>query len=328
VLFGVGDGTFDVGGIYEIGGNPAFVAIGDLNADSHADLAVASPYGGGYMSILLNLGDGSFTAPTPYPAGERPRTVAIGDFDGDDHPDLAVGGNWTDQITILHNFGNGTFTTAGSFSATYSPASVAAGDLDGDGDYDLVVASNDGSLPRDGGPSVDDGAVSVLLNDGDGSFAPAVSYFAGTYPIFVSIGDLDGDDDADLAIADAGGHSDRGGVSVLLNQGDGTFADIIMLGAGYRPHSVAIADVDNDGDPDLAAANRDSQTVSIITNDGCGSPCPADLDGSRDVEVSDLLALLGEWGACAEPCPADLDDDGTVNVGDLLILLGAWGPCA
>ena len=58
-------------------------------------------------------------------------------------------------------------------------------------------------------------------------------------------------------------------------------------------------------------------------------PCPADLDGSGDVGVKDLLILLGAWGPCPPKgdCPADFDDSGDVGVKDLLFLLGNWGPC-
>ena len=53
---------------------------------------------------------------------------------------------------------------------------------------------------------------------------------------------------------------------------------------------------------------------------------PADLDDSGEVNVADLLILLGEWGACGGAiCPADLNDSGVVDVTDLLELLGAWG---
>jgi len=56
-------------------------------------------------------------------------------------------------------------------------------------------------------------------------------------------------------------------------------------------------------------------------------PIPADLNCDGVVNVSDLLILLGDWGACTEPdaCPADLNDDGVVNVSDLLLLLSNWG---
>ena len=56
-------------------------------------------------------------------------------------------------------------------------------------------------------------------------------------------------------------------------------------------------------------------------------PCSADTSGDRQVNVTDLLSLLGAWGACPIPCPQDSNQDGQVNVTDLLFLLGSWGAC-
>ncbi|MGA1266826.1 MAG: CotH kinase family protein [Phycisphaerales bacterium] len=54
--------------------------------------------------------------------------------------------------------------------------------------------------------------------------------------------------------------------------------------------------------------------------------CPADLDGSRDVDAGDLSLLLFDFGPC-EGCPADLDGNGSVDGGDISMLLLAFGPC-
>jgi predicted outer membrane repeat protein len=54
------------------------------------------------------------------------------------------------------------------------------------------------------------------------------------------------------------------------------------------------------------------------------APCPGDLDGNGMVDVTDLLALLGNFGGTGD---GDINDDGVIDVSDLLILLGAWGPC-
>lgn len=60
---------------------------------------------------------------------------------------------------------------------------------------------------------------------------------------------------------------------------------------------------------------------------GVPNPCPADLDFSGVVDVSDLMAMLDRWGRCAAPCAADLDASGEVGMIDLLVMLAAWGRC-
>jgi len=55
-------------------------------------------------------------------------------------------------------------------------------------------------------------------------------------------------------------------VSVLLNNGDGTFAAEVLYGAGDYSYSVTAADLDGDGDLDLATANLASSNVSILFN--------------------------------------------------------------
>jgi len=68
---------------------------------------------------------------------------------------------------------------------------------------------------------------------------------------------------------------------------------------------------------------------------GVPNPCPADIapvGGNDVVNVEDLLAVIGTWGACGNPdnCPADIapaSGDDVVNVQDLLAVIGAWGAC-
>ena len=66
-----------------------------------------------------------------------------------------------------------------------------------------------------------------------------------------------------------------GNVSVLLGNGDGTFQDEVNYNAGTASHSVAIDDLNGDGDPDLAVANAgDSHTasnVSVLLGNGDGT---------------------------------------------------------
>jgi hypothetical protein len=74
--------------------------------------------------------------------------------------------------------------------------------------------------------------------------------------------DLDGDTDADLAVANYSG----GDVSILLNNDDGTFAAAVSYPTGSGPTSVCSADFDDDGDNDLAVTNINDSSVSVLLN--------------------------------------------------------------
>ena len=57
-----------------------------------------------------------------------------------------------------------------------------------------------------------------------------------------------------------------------------------------------------------------------------GTSCTGDTDGDGAVNITDLLALLADWGACTD-CATDINGDGNVDITDLLAMLGAWGDC-
>ncbi len=63
--------------------------------------------------------------------------------------------------------------------------------------------------------------------------------------------------------------------------------------------------------------------VQLISTD-CESPCAADITGDGQVDVLDLLEVLGQWGTSGS---ADITGNGVVDVLDLLEVLSAWGPC-
>jgi hypothetical protein len=108
----------------------------------------------------------------------------------------------------------------------------------------------------------------------------------------------------------------------------------LLFGSGFGPDglaggaSVAITDLDFSSviDFGLGALNP---TFHITGDINLPLPCPADINDDTNVNVTDLLAVIGAWGACSDPdnCPADVNNDDTVNVTDLLAVIGAWGPC-
>lgn len=83
------------------------------------------------------------------------------------------------------------------------------------------------------------------------------------------------------------------------------------------------------GEPQLLIGGRFQQIDQTESNYiGSLNICiddavPGDLNGDGEVNVSDMLELLGQWGACSG-CAADLNGNGSVDVSDLLLLLGNW----
>jgi hypothetical protein len=75
-------------------------------------------------------------------------------------------------------------------------------------------------------------------------------------------------------------------------------------------------------DPSIVEAGIDNLEVSVVL---CGTPCPGDVDGDGRVDVTDLLAVISQWGGSGGS--ADVDGDGYVDVADLLIVIGNWGEC-
>ncbi len=286
VLMNNGDGTFAPKVDYPTGRVPNSVFSADLDGDGDNDLAVANSalfsfVDIGSISVLMNNGNGTFAPRVDYPAGDSPQSVFSVDLDGDGDNDLAVA-NVVGTVSVLFNNGDGTFADKVDYTTESGSNSVFSADLDGDGDNDLTVASG-----RPGN------TVSVLMNNGDGTFAPKVDYHATEDPRSVFSADLDGDGDNDLAVANARGFSSRPGiVSVLLNNGDGTFAPKVDYIAGDRSISVFIADLDGDRDNDLAVANLESANVSVLLNNGDGTFAPkVDYtagDGSISVFIADL----------------------------------------
>jgi hypothetical protein len=92
------------------------------------------------------------------------------------------------------------------------------------------------------------------------SFAPAASYPVGSNPSGVAVGDFNRDGNLDLAVSNQTSNN----VSVLLNNGDGTFRPAVNYAVGLFPLSVGDADFNQDGKLDLITANMDSYDMSLL----------------------------------------------------------------
>ena len=281
VLLGNGDGTFQAAQQYATQGfGSSSVAIGDFDADGNADVVVANQCStsdcksGGSVSVLLGTGNGKLQAAQTYSSGANTAlSVAIADFDKDGRLDLAVANQCQDSscqngaVSVLLGNGNGTFRAAQSYaSAGYQTDSVAVGDFNGDGNPDLVLASQ----CQDS--SCQNGGLSVLLGNGDGTFQVAQSYgSAASQADLVVVTDLDGDGILDLVVSNLcqRGDCSSGAVSSLLGRGNGTFrAAHAYSSGGAGAYSLVGDDFNGDGNKDVVVANSDGTNVLLGNGDG------------------------------------------------------------
>jgi hypothetical protein len=272
VLLGNGDGTLQAAKSYAAGSAPVSVAVG--NFDGRPDILTANA-GDGSVSLLPGNGDGTFGAARTVAFYNQPvSSVAVGDFDADGKLDLAVALRGTDgfsgyygyypgyspAVSVLMGDGSGAFPTGNFYylpspyyypPSYYAPPSLAVANLDGGSNLDLAIT--------DAG----DGAVNVLLGNGDGTFG-LTSFGTGGYsPDSAAVADLNGDGKIDLVTANTGNT-----VTVLPGDGKGAFGDPYVFTVGAGSASVAAGDFNGDIKSDVAVANSGDNNVSVLLNNG------------------------------------------------------------
>lgn len=263
VYMNMGDGSFAPFVTYDMFGAALSVVAVDLDNDGDRDVAVANSISWGDMiSTFLNNGDGTFAPRVDHTIYDYAQSMVAVELTGDGLVDLAITTSdfVTGQVTILVNVGNGNFATTNSYPLNDEPVAIDSADLNADGHPDLVVVNS-------GWP---DYVVSVLMNNGNGTFASKVDYAAGSSPIAVSATDLTGDGHPDLAVLAQSSDS----VGVFVNNGNGTFAPRIDYATGDTPTSIATIDVTGDGKRDIVVGHEISNYVSILVKDADGSFAP------------------------------------------------------
>ena len=264
ILLASGTGYFTTapGSPINVGADPVSIVAGDFTGAGTPDLAVAN-YASGSVSVLIGNGLGGFS-PASSIAVNTPVALAVGDFNRDGYLDLAVVDQADNTVTILLGNGTGNFHPApGSpINVGSAPVAIANADFNGDGIPDLAVLNRS------------DGTVSVLLGNGDGSFtqAPGSPINLGGSLAAVAVADFNGDGRPDLAVADSAAST----VSVLLGQGDGSFAPAPgpPQPVGLNPDALAVGAFTGTG-PGLAVGNFSDGTLSVLLSSGGSATCDA-----------------------------------------------------
>jgi hypothetical protein len=287
LLHGNGDGRFQPHVDFAAGPMPSAVLASRLNSDGKLDAAITNA-STDTVSILLGAGDGTFRPRVTFGTGVTPIALIDGDFDMDGTIDLAVANQGGDSVSILRGNGDGTFLPHVEFSAGPGPSSIARADFNLDGKLDLALADVNTS-------SFGPGKVSVLLGNGDGTFAPPAFLQAGIRAEAICTGDFNGDGKPDLAVAT--NLDEIGSVTILIGNGDGTFQPQVSYPTGRFSVFVATGDFNGDRKLDLAVVNQDNNTVTLLIGKGDGT---FELQAHYAAGIAPSSAALGDFDGDGE----------------------------
>ncbi|WP_324679525.1 FG-GAP-like repeat-containing protein [Hymenobacter sp. GOD-10R] len=323
------------------------VVTGDLDGDGDVDLASVSTSRS--VSVRFNNGTGSFSGSTEVALNPdlSARRVALADLDNDGDLDLlTVGSNSSEKgfLSVRLNNGQGSFTAVPDVSVGDGAQNLAVGDVNGDGYLDVLTA-NSPSRP---------GTVSVRLNNGDGTFAPAggdALVYIANRPFDIKLGDIDQDGDLDMVT------SNLGSVTVFRNSGTGSFTTGQQIAIASSPFqyssSLDLGDIDQDGDLDFVAGiGVGSQATSAIAAVGLNNGGTftlgqqfgvnsfdislGDIDGDQDLDfvAASGTRLNNGQGTFGAPTPLPIGDTSALTIsylsdvdndGDLDVLTGNEG---
>jgi len=283
----LGNGTFEWAGyqgVTLLNNQMSEMSVGDVTGEGSPSVVVNDQGGG--LFVITTGANGIPDASFALDVLPNPTNVTVGDLNGDAITDIVCASASSDNIGIYLGQGGQNFTEiivdAGTTIGS-GYASIELTDIDGDGDNDILV----------GGYTV----MYVLRNDGGNAFTSLADVFMGSFCQGSIAGDWDNDGDNDVAWA----NNSSGGVTIQLNNGNGTFPATgnIFYSSNGPSQELASGDFDDDGELDLIVANGIDGNFAFLKGHGDGS------FGSKT-----LLAGYSAQGLAA----ADFDNDNDVDV--------------
>jgi hypothetical protein len=269
---------------------PSLSTIGDVTGDGRPDL-VACLGSHASMVVVPQLANGTLGEQLQFDATGLPLRPFIGDLDGNGKNDLLVLSGLGDRINLWLARGTGDLIGARNYDTGLPSAPWLAGaDFDRDGQPEVALASIDSSLLK------------IMRRRSDGALEVVQAIDVGT-PLFqVRTADLDRDGRIDIVASAVGGmkllrnRSTRGNLQFELVPGL-----VGTIGTLTGPFGFAVADLDRDGDFDLAIADFLGGAVHVIP----GTKTPFVFGAQRTIPVP---------GGPVDVVAADFTGDGRLDL--------------
>ncbi len=274
IYFGDGDGTFTVGPTYAALPDYMQVTITDVDGDGNPDIVLGTSTGGVYteggydtplpmFQILMGLGNGTFVDSPVYNQGtygdpgnpnNTGQEIASADFNGDSKADVLVfdqsnNGGSPSSLLMLPGNGTGALGTSVTSSINIGPSFLVAAKMNHDTLPDAVLAGYSLSASPQ---------LSVLVNQGNGTFAGEKDYSLPNTAVSLAVGDFNGDGIPDVAVGVSSVATGSGpsGVYVLLGQSNGTLGAPVQIDSSLNPTGLAAGSLTTDGRTDLVVADQ------------------------------------------------------------------------
>ena len=264
--------------------------VSDLDNDGRRDVATL----GATVSVLFSEDDGTFTAEGyPEPRTEA-RALTVADLDGDGLPEILTAGDAV-RVSVLWNDGGRAFTPQ-TIDGRRGSHFLQVVDINRDGKLDVLSADRTGT-----------GQVAWYEVTKGGPVATHAVQTSFTRPFSVAAGNLDADEDLELAVSTAGGYHVLDWVPSEDPPG-GAFENPVPLTPVFADgRHLILADLNNDGLLDIATAVRNLRNMTQVLwfeNEGALSFKTHELVSERSPDSGYYRWIQA----------ADLDQDGNCDL--------------